>query len=108
VSAKMCRTFNLHPILGMKQSRIRIIGFESGDINKSIRRYIRKLLRSKKKINRDVVVITHVGCSVKQQQFIKAEIKKCVAFDRVVIQKASLSNACNVGIGTVGIAYYKN
>jgi DegV family protein with EDD domain len=106
--AKLCKTLNLHPILGMKQSRIRAVGFEGGEINKSMRRYIRRLLHNKKKINRDVVVITHVGCSVKQQQFIKAEIKKCVPFDRVVVQKASLSNACNAGIGTVGIAYYKN
>jgi DegV family protein with EDD domain len=108
VMAKLCKTLNLHPLLGMKQSRIMIMGLEGGDINKSIRRYIRKHLRHKKKINTDVVVITHVGCSVKQQQFIKAEVKKCVQFDMVVVQKASLSNACNVGLGTVGIAYYKN
>jgi DegV family protein with EDD domain len=106
--AKICKVCGLHPILGMKNSRIRIVGVDSGETYKSMRRYIRNQLRRKKKINSDIVIITHVGCTVKQQQYIKNEIRKCVQFDRVIVQKSSLSNACNAGLGTVGIAYYRN
>jgi DegV family protein with EDD domain len=106
--AKICKVCGLHPILGMKNSRIRVIGADSGEVYKSMRRYIRSYLHRKKKINNDIVIITHVGCSVKQQQYIRTEIRKCIPFDRVIVQKGSLSNACNVGLGTVGIAYYRN
>ena len=58
------------------------------------------------KINKDIVFVTHVGCSVKQQEFIKKEISKYVKFDRIIVQKASFTSACNVGMESIGISYY--
>lgn len=103
----VCGMFGLHPVLGMKQSRFAIAGFEAGRLENGWKRYIRRLLFPKRSVNTDVVYITHVGCTVRQLEFVKAELAKRVAFERVIVQKASFSNACNVGMGTIGISYYK-
>lgn len=104
---RVCGSFGLHPVLGMKQSRFAITGFEAGRLESGWKRYIRWLLFPKRSVNTDVVYITHVGCTVRQLEFIKAELAKRIAFDRVIVQKASFSNACNVGMGTIGISYYR-
>lgn len=103
----ICGMFGLHPVLRMKQSRFAIAGFEIGRLENGWKRYIRLLLFPKRSVNTDVVYITHVGCTVRQLEFVKAELAKRVAFERVIVQKASFSNACNVGMGTIGISYYK-
>lgn len=103
----ICGMFGLHPVLGMKQSRFAIAGFEAGRLENGWKRFIRRLLFPKRSVNTDVVYITHVGCTVRQLEFVKAELAKRVAFERVIVQKASFSNACNVGMGTIGISYYK-
>ena len=103
----ICAMFGLHPVLRMKQSRFAIAGFEIGRLENGWKRYIRLLLFPKRSVNTDVVYITHVGCTVRQLEFVKAELAKRVAFERVIVQKASFSNACNVGMGTIGISYYK-
>ncbi|MCM1045664.1 MAG: DegV family EDD domain-containing protein [Candidatus Gastranaerophilales bacterium] len=107
VAGGVCGLFGLRPILGMKQSRFDIVGFDFGGLENGWKRYIKWHLFPKRSVNTDVVLITHVGCTVRQLEFIKAELAKRITFDRVIVQKASFSNACNVGMGTIGISYYK-
>ena len=83
-----------------------LIGLFSGPLENCWKAGIRKHMRKKKKISRDVVFITHAGCSVKQQELVKNEILKHVPFEQVIIQKASFSSACASGIETIGVAYY--
>lgn len=106
LTTKICDIFRLHPVLAMRQSRIIIVGTRTGKLENAWKRYIRYHLRRKRKINTDIVVITHVGCSVRQQELIRQEVLKQVPFDKVIMQRGSFSNACNAGIGTIGIAYY--
>lgn len=106
VTAKLCDALKLHPVLAMRQSRIIIIGVRKGNLERAWKRHIHAQLWWKRKIDTDVVIITHVGCTVKQQQMIREEVLKCVPFDKVIIQRGSFSNACNAGLGTIGIAYY--
>lgn len=104
--AKICRTFQLRPLLTMKQSKPALVGLLSGSLENAWKKGIHKHLSKKRKICTDVVFITHVGCSVKQQDLIVKEVSKYVKFDKVIINKASFSNACNVGVESIGIAYY--
>lgn len=104
--AKVCNMFRLRPILKVKKSRISVEGFCIGNMQTARIHMIRKNLRFKRRINKGVVYITHVGLSVKQQQIIKAEITKQVPFEQVFLEKASFSSACNTGMGTFGFAYY--
>jgi hypothetical protein len=47
-----------------------------------------------------------VGLSVRQQEMIKKEVLRKVPFERVIMQKSSVSVASNGGVGALGIAYY--
>lgn len=108
-AAKVFDTFNLHPVLGMRQSKLTIIGAEAGNLEKAWRHFIRMHIRNRRKIDPMVVIITHVGCTVREQEILKKEVLSRVHFQYVYIEKASMSNACNSGLKTVGIAYvYKH
>ena len=106
ITATLCRSLQLHPYVTMKQKKAVFTGLLMGSRETAWKQGIHWHLRKKKKINREVVFITHVGCSVKQQEWIKEEVLKCVPFKRVIIQKASFTNACNTGLESIAIAYY--
>lgn len=104
--ATACKILQFHPYIAMTQRNAVPVGLLWGNTEKAWKQGIRWQMRNKKKIKRDVVFITHVGCNVKQLEWLKKEILKCVPFERVIIQKASFTNACNSGMGTIGISFY--
>ena len=106
LTMKICEAFQLHPVVRMQQSKAVIVGTRMGNMEYARKRYIRYHLRRKKRIDTDIVIITHVGCSVREQEQIRSEVLKCIPFKKVIMQRTSFSIACNVGLGTVGIAYY--
>lgn len=106
VVAKVCRLFHLHPVAVMRQKKVVLSFLLGGSLEYAWRWTIRWHLRKKRKISKRIIVITHVGCSVKQLDWICNEIQKCVPFERVIVQKASLTVACNSGVESIGIAYY--
>lgn len=105
--AKACEKFHLHPILGTRGSWLKVIGVRTGSLENARRQHIAHLFRFKKRINTEVVYITHVACSVKEIEFVLREIRRYIDFDKIIVERASVSNACNAGIGTIGIAFYK-
>ena len=107
LTAKICTMFQFHPVVKMMQSKPTVVGVRRGNLENAWRGFIHFHLRKKKKISTDVIFITHVGCSVKQLEFIKQEVLKCVEFEKVIIQKASCSTACNAGQLALGFAYYR-
>ncbi|MCH5271501.1 MAG: DegV family EDD domain-containing protein [Lachnospiraceae bacterium] len=103
--ASLCDVLNLYSIVQLRQSDTKVIGFYSGNPDKAKKSFIRKLLRRKKKIDSRVVFITHAGCSIKQQQEFVDEVLRCIPFENVILEKASVSGSSNSGLGTIGIAY---
>lgn len=106
--AKLCRWFMLRPVIKPVKSKVRLVGFYVGNMESAWRGFIRFHLHQKKKINTDLVIVTHSGCTVKEQEFIRNELQKFLPFKRIMIQKTSFTNACSVGPKAVGIAYYVN
>lgn len=106
IVAKVCRIFQFHPYGGFKQKKAVLYALFMGTLPKAWKQGIRVAFSNRKKINTDIVFICHVGCSVKQQEWIKKEIAKYVSFDKIIVQKASFTTACSVGMGTIGFAYY--
>ncbi|MBQ3601662.1 MAG: DegV family EDD domain-containing protein [Lachnospiraceae bacterium] len=100
--------FHIHPIIGMKQSKPVLKGIKMGNTEKSWKRWIYLCLLRRWNINQEIVYITHVGCSEKQLECVKEEVLRRVPFKKVIVQKASAVNACNSGVHTIGIAFYKN
>ena len=83
-------------------------GTRAGGLDGAWKRFIHWHLLRKNRINTDVIYISHVGCTVEQQELIRREVLRCVPFKRVFMQRTSVSIACNAGIGTFGFAYYVN
>ena len=106
VTAKLCKTFRLHPYVAMRQKKASVVALLGGNLEEAWKQAIRIHLHKKRKIDKSIVFVTHVGCSVKQQEWIKNEILKCVPFERVIIQKASFTVACNSGMESIGISYF--
>lgn len=100
-----CNVFNMYPIVQLRQSNTKVIGFRSGNLAKAKKSFIRMLLRKKKRIDPRVVFITHASCSIKQQQEFVDEVLKYIPFEHVILEKASVSGSSNSGLGTIGIAY---
>ena len=97
---------HLHPILKMKNGRVRTVGFMAGDMDAARKRFVRRYLRNKRKIKTDVLYMSHVALPVKTQEMLKEEITRAVNFQELYDQKASFSCACSSGVGTFGFAYY--
>lgn len=106
--AKVCTLFGMHPVMKMNQSRMVLTGVRCGRMEGAWKRFIHWHLLRKSRINPDIIFITHAGCSVEQQELIRHEILRCIPFQRVIMQRTSVSIACNAGIGTFGMAYYVN
>lgn len=106
--AKICELFGMHPVLKMKQGRAVLTGVRVGKIENAWKKFIRFNLRWKKKIHTDVILISQVGCSVEQQNLIRREIYRHVPFERVIMHRASVTTACNSGIGAFAFSYYRN
>lgn len=107
-SGKICAFLGLHPTMKMSQSRMTLVGGGFGRLEGAWKRFIHLHLLRKDRINKDIIFITHAGCSVEQQELIRHEVLRCIPFKQVIMQRASVSIVCNSGIGTFGIAYYVN
>ncbi len=105
-SANICRLFGLHPEIVMEQGKMIMAGARFGRMEGAWKRLIHWHLRHKGKISTDIIYITHAGCSVEQLELIRHEILRCIPFEKVIVQRTSVSIACNSGIGTFGMAYY--
>jgi len=108
VPAKICELFGLHPTMKMNQSKICITGARFGTKEDAWKRFIHWHLLRKKRINNDIIFISHAGCSVEQLDLIRREIKRHYPFKKVIVQRTSVSIACSTGIGTIGFSYYVN
>ena len=106
--AAACEHLQMHPMVCVRKSKMAIQGFRVGNLESSWKRFIRKTLKNKKRINSDIAIVTHADCSVRELDFICREIRKNMPFQRILVQRASLSTSCNSGIKTFGIAFYND
>lgn len=106
MNALLCDLFRLHPILKIRKSRVSIVGFCGGSMQRARIRFIRRKLLFKRRIDKESIYISHVGLNVKQQQIIQAAILRQIPFEQVYMEKAAFSCACNTGMGTFGFSYY--
>lgn len=104
---EICSLFNVRPVLEMKDGNIKLKNIRMGDYEKCALRYIRKELKNPQAIEKDMLFITHAGCSVSDLRMIRREVDKLVAFDSVMVSKASATISGNSGPRTFGVLYVK-
>lgn len=103
--AKFCRSFSLHPILGVRNGFLKLIGIGAGNYDKVLKRYIKRQLKHKDEIDTELLFVTSVGCSVKTLNMVKREIDKHLHFKQIIMTEASATVSGNSGPGTVGILF---
>ncbi len=106
-AAKLCRSFSLHPILGVKNGFLKLIGIGAGNYESVMKRYIKRQLKHKDEIDTELLFITSVGCSVKTLNMVKKEVEKHLHFREVIMTEASATVSGNCGPGTVGVLYVR-
>lgn len=104
---ELCNRINIHPVLGMKEGYLKLKGIQIGDYENSALRYVRKTLKDPMKIDASRVFITHAGCTINDLKMIKREVDRLMAFDSVVISKASATISSNSGPRTFGLLYVR-
>lgn len=104
---KFCTTLNLHPILTMKQNKLKLWKIEAGSMKRVVRHYVKTLLKHNKQIDTRLLFVTYAGCSVHQLDEVLAEVEQYIHFDHVVLQKASATVSSNCGVGTFGLMFIK-
>lgn len=104
---KVCGAFNLHPVLSMSGNQLKLWKIEVGNIDRVNRRYVRKLLKNHRQIDKRILFFTYAGCTVRQVDDILEEVNKYIQFERVVLQKASATVSSNCGIGTFGLMFIR-
>ena len=105
--SRFCELFNLHPILEMRRGKMHLQGFGLGDVERWWKFFIRRHIFPIKMVNDTIVSISHVGCSVRQQEIFRTEVNRRIHFKQTLVNKAAFSNACNAGIGSLGISYFR-
>ncbi len=102
---RLCRRLGLYPVVEMRQGDMKVHAFSFGKPEIARRRYIRRKLRRKARIDSRVVFITHAGCTVRQQKEFVEEVLRCMPFENVIVEKASVSCASSTGLGAIGMAF---
>ncbi len=107
ITASICDTFKLHPVLGCSRGAVHVFGIRFGKLENVWRHYIRFHLRNKAKIDDEAIFVIHAGLNVRQQEIVMDEIKRTFKFKKVIFAYASPTNICNAGLGSIGLGFFR-
>ena len=103
---KFAHLLNLRPVIVMRHSKIALGGIRAGK-GKAEKKFIHNALRRSGGIDKRILFIAHAGCSVKELDWVKAEVAKIKEFDEVRIQKTSSVISSNCGAGCFALVYQR-
>lgn len=107
ITAKICERFHLRPVIRIKRSRLNVYGTRWGDVDSARRRFIHFHLDNSQKYEKQIIFVTHAGCSVKEQDSILEEVRRCTDFNQIIMSPTCVSNACTTGMGTIAYAVFR-
>ncbi len=107
VMSKLCNAFSLYPMLSMKNSKISFTGLMFGSKDYRRKKYIKRLLKNKKTIDKKLLFITHIGLSDEELQEIEEETLSIVPFEKVICCQTSSVIALNGGRGCFGLLFLR-
>ena len=101
----ICSVFRIHPVLHVKDGKVKLKSIQMGNYESCLIRYVRSELRNAAKIKKDLLFVTHAGCSLKDIRLIQREINRITTFEKVIVTKASATISGNSGPRTAGLLY---
>ncbi len=99
--------FRIKPIIQIKKDQMKVVGVCLGNRETYAKHYIRHILRHKKHISDEVLFITVLSKSEKLKEMVCQEAKTYKKWKHIYVQDASATNLCNVGLGSIGLMFYK-
>ena len=106
--SKLCRMLKLHPVMTLKDGKLKLHGLKVGHDEKAIMRYVRGELKRAGQIDKKRLFITHAGCTVRMIAQIRAEAERRCRFEEVMVTRTSATVSGNCGPGTVGVLYIRH
>ncbi len=103
----LCDALLLHPILGLRKSRMGVRGVEIGNFANVAKKYVKRVLQETRSIDRRILFITYSGLDEEKLQYIQNLVRQYCPFERVYLQKASSAVACNCGPGSFGLLFMR-
>ncbi|MGN0165714.1 MAG: DegV family protein [Lachnospiraceae bacterium] len=107
LTVKIFDLFQLHPVLTIKDGKIKLMYIAVGNYQNAIRRYVKWRLKRISKIDKKRVFLTHAACNVKTVANAKQEIENCGGFEDIILTKASATISSNCGPGALGVLFMK-
>ncbi len=102
---RICRAFNVHPVLTMVDGNMTVKRIFVGNYQKAQIKYIQSELKDNEGINKELLFVTQAGCTGKEISTVRKEIDKYCTFDKVMVTTASATVSCNCGPHTIGVLY---
>lgn len=103
----LCDALMIHPIIGMRREKMTAGGAKLGDSEQVTKKYIRKILKNTKNIDKRILIIVYVGMNEETLLEIKELAQKCCPFEKIYLQKASCGITINAGPGAFGLMFIK-
>ncbi len=103
----LCDALLLHPVIVLKKSRIVVGSMEMGDFSHVAKRYIKKVLRETRSIDRRLLFITYSGMDEKRINYVQYLVQQYCPFERIYLQKASSATASNCGPRSFGLLFMR-
>ncbi len=103
----ICDSLLLHPVIVLRKSKISVSTMMMGDFEHVAKRYVRRVFLDTRNIDRRILFITYAGMSEKKLRYIQELVRQYCPFERVYLQKASASVACNCGPGSFGLLFMR-
>ncbi len=102
---RICRAFMVHPVLVLKNSKMTVGAVMIGTQKTAWKKYIASALQNAGRIDKRLLFITYAGLSYEELQEIENMVRKKIAFERVIYQKASPAISINCGAGAFGLLF---
>ena len=104
----LCKLLHLHPVIYMRNGQLHMWKFYVGNYEKAVYKYISDVLYEISDVDKELCVLTYVGCSHESLERIYGEIVRRINFKQVWVQPASATVSCNCGPDCFGIFHYIN
>ena len=97
------RAFMIHPVIVMKKGRMKLGRVCFGTREKAWETHVRKALKSRRRLDKRLLIITHVGLTHREIESIREAVLSVVKFENIYVNQASPAIAVNCGPGTFGL-----
>ena len=101
----ICKTFMLHPIIIIKNGKLRISSIRIGAKERVWGKYIAATLKGKKAIDTGTLFITYAGVTKGELTAIEEQVRERADFQDIIYQKASPATSINCGPGSFGLLF---